>query len=81
MEAPTYEIKNVGDFLKIPEDRLDDCLKEFPRYLDILRVVVSMANTLSSITGKDEGVKDTAFIWVDDGKEEATIRIVANTPN
>ena len=33
----TYEIKTLSDFLKVPTDRIGDCLKEFAVSLEFLK--------------------------------------------
>jgi hypothetical protein len=71
MTAPnTYRINTLQDFLKVPSDRLADCLSEFAGYLDILR----------SLTGSVEGVTwKSTFVWVDDGRRDLSVKLTVTT--
>ena len=62
MTFPTYEIRTVNDFLKIPTNRLDACLREFSTSLEI-------AKTIS-----DSEMPE--WTWVDDGDEKQTVELV-----
>ena len=55
---PVYEIKTVGDFLKVPFDRREACLAEFASFLD------SAEHLAELFTG---GVLTLVFEWCDDG--------------
>lgn len=33
----TYEIRTLSDFFKVPNDRIEDCLKEFAVGLEFLK--------------------------------------------
>ncbi len=72
-----YEIKEVADFLKVPEDRLDDCIDEFKECLKTTRESRATLKTLADIVDQDADVitKFCGFIWVDDGKTKQTIEI------
>ena len=78
-QHPQYTIQTVGDFLKVPEDRLDACLEEFKTFLDQSRAFMEMANALAGIMGADK-LKNAVkgFVWIDDGEKNVTIRISPN---
>lgn len=64
---PSYEIRSVHDFARVPRDRRDTCLREFRIWLELVDAVQEMMlfKPLKS------------FIWIDDDKHEATIGISA----
>ena len=71
-----YHIVKVQDFLKVPEDRLEECLHEFRDYLETVRKVTA----LSLEAWKRLGVKEPeteigCFNWCDDGIRKATLQI------
>jgi hypothetical protein len=78
-QHPQYTIQTVGDFLKVPEDRLDACLEEFKTLLEQGRAFMEMANALAGILGADK-LKNAVkgFVWIDDGEKNVTIRISPN---
>lgn len=78
-QHPQYTIQTVGDFLKVPEDRLDACLEEFKTFLEQGRAFMEMANALAGILGADK-LKNAVkgFVWIDDGEKNVTIRISPN---
>ena len=81
-QHPQYTIQTVGDFLKVPEDRLDACLEEFKTFLEQGRAFMAfmeMANALAGIMGADK-LKNAVkgFVWIDDGEKNVTIRISPN---
>lgn len=66
-QFPTYEVKTLSDFLKIPPDRLDACLEEFKTALEkawVLKARKPMGVLLFE-----------SFKWIDDGKKEANINV------
>jgi hypothetical protein len=77
-EHPTYEIKTVADFLKVPEDRRAACLKEFVDFLDLAGATLEMANSLSDLMKlpKDQN-RVEAFTWIDDGEQKRTLNLIA----
>ena len=75
--APEYVIATVGDFLKVPEDRQADCLKEFADFLGVARGIVELASIAGEIVGADAAAQIGPFTWIDDGKKNRTIRIHA----
>lgn len=74
--APEYRIATVQDFLKVPEDRLEECLKEFRDYLDIARSVTELAKVAGELLGaKDTETEVGCFNWCDDGIRKGTVRL------
>lgn len=67
--SETYEIKTIGDFLKIPSDRISICLKEMAEHLPVVRANLEMLGI--EPTGKEINV----FTWVDDGKKDLTVSL------
>lgn len=63
--SKSYEIRTVADFVKVPADRIDDCLAEFA----VALVVGRMAAAIS------DQIKFPLFTWHDDGKKEAQINV------
>ena len=75
-QHPQYTIQTVGDFLKVPEDRLDACLEEFKTFLDQSRAFLAMADAMAGILGAEKNQNAVrGFIWIDDGEKNVTIRI------
>ncbi len=72
MNAPRYEIRTVADFLNVPEDRREVCIREFGVWLELvgnLKVMFEGIEFAEDPAGK--------FIWVDDDKGTATVAIKA----
>lgn len=63
--APTYKIRTIQDFLLVPADRLEECLREFA-------IMLGMARVATGLLGWELG--DT-FTWIDDNAGTATMRI------
>jgi hypothetical protein len=59
----TYEIKTVEDFMKVPPERLGDCLGEFIDYLHFMRNTPQLSKEVGA---RLEPVY--VFNWIDDGK-------------
>lgn len=76
-----YKIETIQDFLKVPEDRIDDCLVEFKEFLEMLRAMYTVAEISAKTLGLDCSNEDLlrfcAFEWVDDGKRDVEINIEA----
>ena len=78
-QYPQYTIQTVGDFLKVPEDRLDACLEEFKTFLEQSRSFMKVADTLADLFGADKSQNAVkGFTWIDDGEKNVTIRISPN---
>lgn len=75
-----YEIGSIHDFLDIPEDRLDVCLRDFKEW-------VVMGRSISELIKLSDGKADITqilprLIWIDDGVvglSEISIRVAAKT--
>lgn len=66
--APTYTIRSISDFLQVPEDRRDACLREFAVFLSILDYsLVLMGSDLRPALSAA-----ASFVWCDDGVEACT---------
>ena len=63
-EPKAYEIRTVADFLKVPPERITDCLAEFALCLSIAR--------------ENKGVVAFGgFRWIDDGKRNVAVDVVS----
>ena len=69
-EAPTYPINTIHDFATVPEDRLDDCLRDFRLFLRMMRPLSDLLGTQFV----------PAFTWVDDGEKNVRITIDGMEP-
>jgi hypothetical protein len=68
-DNPTrYEISAPLDFLKVPEDRRSECLREFATWLEIADNMRTLFEGIPM-----EVARDGAFIWIDDGKSTASV--------
>ena len=63
-EPKAYEIRTVEDFLKVPPDRITDCLAEFAEWIEMMR-------------GIQKPYLAYEFLWVDDGKRNVAVDVVA----
>lgn len=71
-EAPKYTIRTIGDFLKVPEDRRELCLREFRVFLDLVQ------HSSAFLAGVGAPVKPVdAFVWIDDGLHTAKVSVQA----
>jgi hypothetical protein len=76
MSAPHYTIKTVADFLKVPEDRIDECLRDFDSYLHSARRTINLVRLMAEEMGgtiPDDEIAYPMFIWIDDGEHNALI--------
>lgn len=69
-----YRIETVADFLNVPEDRIEDCLKEFADFIELSRAMLQAASFMAQIMGIEDKSKIGAYTWIDDGKKEKTVR-------
>lgn len=63
-----YPITGLEDFLKVPEDKIDECLADFKNWLSLARqsaVITSMLDALSGVPGSTTFLH--SFTWIDDG--------------
>ena len=74
MTAKEYTIKTLEDFLTVPEDRLEDCLKEFKSFIEILRPIKDLIKATGDTFGVEAGAIAEAFVWIDDDKGNVTVR-------
>lgn len=73
-EAKQYIIQTVQDFLLVPEDRMEDCLKEFRDYLGYARSVSEIVKLTAEVIGaKDSKTTIGSFNWTDDGIRKGTL--------
>lgn len=85
MSPPTYDIRTVADFLKVPEDRIGECLREFRIMLDMARATTSLLGNIADSMADEPGAKhkrgDVHFVmldrfeWIDDNLGEAHLTI------
>jgi hypothetical protein len=76
-QPPRYQIANLQDFLKIPQDRLDACLEDFKDYLEMIRPLAAtfkITKLMAQAKGESlntETVRYGPMIWIDDGESYA----------
>jgi hypothetical protein len=75
MSAPTYEIKEVRDFSKIPIERMSDCLEEFAQWIALLKTFELLADTLPADQREAMALQSAQFVWIDDDRKDITIRV------
>lgn len=63
-----YRIESLGDFLKLPADRIEDCMRELTGHL------LEMRMTLDSFNLEPQGNEVKSFTWDDDGKQDLKIK-------
>jgi len=74
--VPKYEIKTVKDFLKVPPERMEECLTEFRDFLDMARTTTEACKVLGQLIGSEPPETFVqAFIWRDDGERKGTLRL------
>lgn len=67
----SYEIRNITDILRIPADRIHDCLSEVADQFVQLSATLKAAGVDLNNVEFDQEV----ITWVDDGKKTATATI------
>lgn len=78
IEPPEYKIESLDDFRKIPEDKIDKCLKEFATGLKLRKRMENLMNVIGeNLSGIDKTVDLTIprFIWIDDKEKKLTIHL------
>jgi hypothetical protein len=80
MTPKEYEIKTVGDFLHVPQDRIDVCLNEFKSALMRAHIVKSMDAEIQKKTGVSLPFEMYEFIWTDDGRRDEQIELNVVSP-
>lgn len=63
-----YKIESLDDFLKIPADRIKDCLAELGDHL------FEMRQTIDNFGVEPTGNEVKSFTWEDDGKQDLAIK-------
>jgi len=66
IKAAIYKIRTLSDFLKVPGDRLKDCLAEF-------QTAIEYAKTFKRPDTRLMVMQE--FTWIDDGKNNKTFEI------
>jgi len=77
-----YEMRTVNDFLKVPIDRLDDCLKEFKTALTMHKNLSELIKIAGDTLSKHNPVEETrmpSFTWIDDDKKNMKVKISIET--
>lgn len=64
-----YKVKNIGDFLKIPSDRIRACLMEMADSMEPVKA------NLESLGLDPSGTEIETFTWDDDGKKELSLTL------
>ena len=77
--SASYRIERVADFFAVPEDRLDDCLRDFKLYLLAARPMCDLINEVGKEMGHAANVVrlGETFTWMDDGKHDMHVRFHA----
>jgi hypothetical protein len=69
-----YRIEFVGDFLKVPADRRDACLRDFADSLATFGPIDELARGGEEAgSGKESTMP--YWLWIDDGKRDITVNI------
>jgi hypothetical protein len=83
-ESPKYEISSVADFLKVPENRIEECLKDFAKFVELARATQGLLDAVTEQVVLDNNLdlrdgdltwECNKFTWIDDGENKATITI------
>ena len=75
-----YQLKTLRDILEIPEDRMDAFLPELKMWhqqAHAWRELLAATAEASGIAGEIE-VTTQGMTWIDDGKHDITINLVAD---
>lgn len=75
-DHPEYLIQAVGDFLKVPEERMEDCLEAFAQWVRIARPMVSIHDAVAEAIGEPDEKATLTFGWIDDGEPVSKTTIV-----
>ena len=78
MSAPTYEIRTVLDFLKVPKDRRPLCLHEFAMFLEMVEPSCELLGLVADETISKGAVRFgpiDLFKWVDDERGAAAMSV------
>ena len=75
-QPPRYEIATLADFVKVPQDRLCDCLAEFAAFVELIGDIEAMLQDASKATRINIALKPSVFTWIDDGRYDSTITFI-----
>ena len=77
MEPKKYLLKTVEDFLQIPDDRVDECLREFAVVLRMVNEIEAKSqNSIAEVnTGLKVKILMPYFGWIDNGRSDKYIVI------
>ena len=67
-EHPRYIIKTPGDFLTIPQEKVEHALKDFYNWINTHHAFAALAKDIPALAAVEVDVSE--FVWVDDGKHE-----------
>lgn len=73
-----YQIQSLDDFRKIPENKIDKCLKEFGDALKVRKAMEKVMNVIGKgLSGIDKTIdlRIPSFIWTDDKEKKLTIHL------
>lgn len=70
-EIKQYEITTIADLLKVPDDKLDECLADLKLWLDIRRTHEKLPEVFREMLSMSN-----TMVWNDDGVRGISINIV-----
>jgi hypothetical protein len=71
-----YRIDCFDDFLKVPPERVGDCLAEICEAIEL----GCNLKTIQDAIAPDKPFHFTGFEWTDDGKKDSKIKLTTPTP-
>lgn len=74
-DPPRYKIDHINDFLCVPPDRLEACLKEFAVFLAMTGEIKQLIAGLPAEMVTDDMVRAQSFVWIDDGENNVTLHL------
>lgn len=63
-----YRLQTIADFLAVPEDKLQDCFRDFSEWLSLARQAERINEINRTIFGEGVSFSMESFSWVDDGQ-------------
>lgn len=71
---PTYEIRTLNDFTKVPKRRLKACLREFAVAIELTQAMEALISETESVMYGSRSIRAPldVFRWIDDGKKNIT---------
>jgi len=73
---PAYTIAALSDFLKVPPDRLVNCLAEFAVFIKTVDGINAGYVAAAKGGRLEMSLRPSVFKWIDDGKRDMTIKFV-----